>query len=63
MSQAEWDRYTQTNSYRRAVDPDRFQFCPHCDVAVALHDGPDTCDLAQRKAALITRFFGVVGRS
>lgn len=32
------------------------QFCDLCDVSLDLHDGPDTCDLAERKAVLLGIF-------
>lgn len=25
-------------------------FCPDCDVTMDLHDGPDSCEYAERKA-------------
>lgn len=32
------------------------QFCGVCDVSLDLHDGPGTCDLAERKAVLLGIF-------
>lgn len=34
------------------------RFCLVCDVSLDLHSGPDTCDTAIRKAALIGMFYG-----
>ena len=37
-------------------------FCPHCDVTMDLHDGPDTCEQAESKADLLAameRAFGL----
>jgi hypothetical protein len=35
------------------------QFCPFCDVTLDLHDGPDTCHLAERKADLLAAFASI----
>ena len=40
-------------------DDDRF--CPLCGVALDLHDGPDTCRLAEMKADLLDRFWTMAG--
>lgn len=37
------------------------RFCPFCEVSMALHDGPDSCDVAERKARLITNFNFLLG--
>lgn len=29
------------------------EFCPWCEVTLDLHDGPDSCDVAERKARLL----------
>jgi hypothetical protein len=33
-------------------------FCNLCDVTLDLHDGPDSCHLAEGKADLLDMFFG-----
>ncbi|HEX3002858.1 MAG TPA: hypothetical protein VHO27_01495 [Angustibacter sp.] len=33
-------------------------FCPLCDVTLELHDGPDSCDSAGKKAEMLSTFFG-----
>ena len=35
------------------------EFCPLCDVSLDLHNGPDTCSLAIRKAQIVTEFYGI----
>ena len=37
------------------------RFCPLCDVALELHDGPDTCAAAGAKADLLTEFWSWTG--
>lgn len=32
------------------------QFCSLCDVSLDLHDGPDSCDLAETKAHLLEMY-------
>ena len=32
------------------------RFCPECEVSLDLHDGPDTCESAGRKADLLDQF-------
>lgn len=32
------------------------QFCPLCGVTLDLHDGPDSCSLADAKASLLEAF-------
>lgn len=42
---------------------DDARFCPLCGVSLDLHDGPDTCESAGRKADLLNQFdrmFGLV---
>lgn len=29
------------------------EFCPLCDVRLDLHDGPDSCGLADRRASML----------
>jgi hypothetical protein len=36
-------------------------FCPHCDVTMDLHDGPDTCEYAESKARALETFDRVLG--
>lgn len=38
------------------VQNDNSQFCPHCGVSNDLHDGPDTCHIAEQKAQVISMF-------
>jgi hypothetical protein len=35
---------------------DDARFCPLCGVSLDLHDGPDTCHLAEMKADLLDQF-------
>ena len=44
----------------RRFDDDA-RFCPLCGVSLDLHDGPDTCRLAEMKANLLERFGRLVG--
>jgi|BarGraNGADG00212_1021973.scaffolds.fasta_scaffold47241_4 hypothetical protein len=37
------------------------RFCPLCDVALDLHDGPDTCRSAGMKADLLSQFWLMTG--
>jgi hypothetical protein len=37
------------------------QFCPDCGVTLDLHDGPDSCDLADAKARLLEEFSFIFG--
>jgi len=36
-------------------------FCPDCEVTLDLHDGEDSCDLAEAKARLISIFSRIAG--
>jgi hypothetical protein len=45
---------------RRSLD-EEVRFCPLCDVALDLHDGPDTCRSAEMKADLLSRFWSMSG--
>ena len=36
-------------------------YCPHCEVALDLHDGPDTCAYAESKARILEMFWPVGG--
>lgn len=35
---------------------DDSQFCPLCGVSLDLHDGPDSCSSADRKASILEMF-------
>ena len=40
---------------------DDARFCQLCGASLDLHDGPDTCEIAERKASLLERFDFLVG--